>query len=242
MHCLEHDKYRFEELMKMEYYKRLFRGYLNGETAIWEGNTWIIDLLPLSPKLALDALHAYFLAHIQLLPDGRFQGLQDAMALIRAKFIETPQNSLLLSLDPYQFEHVIDALYTEMGYTTTLTQKTYDKGRDVIAEKKGVGEREKMLIQCRRTERSVGVEEVRALLGTVSNEKATKGVFVSTSEFTHEAKKLETENPRLELIGNKDLQVLLNSYFGSNWPKHVDFIISRSLSKLRKNKGAANVA
>lgn len=178
MHCLKHDKDKFERLMEMEYYKRLFKGYLNGKTAIWEGNTWIIDLLPHHPKLALDALHTYFLAHIQLLPDGRFQGLQDAMALIRTKFIETPQSSLLLSLDSYQFEHLIDALYTEIGYTTTLTQRMYDKGRDIIADRKDVGEREKLLIQCRRTERNVGVEEVRALLGVVSNEKATKGVFL----------------------------------------------------------------
>ena len=194
--------------------------------------------MPDRPKLALDVLQAYLVAHFGFLPDGRIDGLLDAMALIRAKFIETPKSSLLLSLDPYQFEVLIQALYEMMGYTTSLTQTTYDRGRDVIAEKEHAGEREKSLIQCRRTERNVGVKEVRALLGVVSNEKANKGVFVSTSEFTPKAKELANENPRLELIGNKDLQVLLNKYFGSKWPKDVDFIISRILSKSKKKSDA----
>lgn len=239
MNLLEQDKGRFDELTEMEYYRRLLRGYFTGE-AIWEGNTWVIDLLPDRPKLALDVLHAYLVAHFQFLPDGRIDGLLHAMTLIRAKFIETPKSSFLLSLNPYQFELLIKALYEMMGYTTTLTQSTYDKGRDVIAEKKHAGEREKLLIQCRRTERNVGVKEVRNLLGVIFNEKANKGVFVSTSEFTPKAKEFANENP-LELIDNKDLQLLLNKYFGSKWPKHVDFIISRSLPKRKTNTSTTGI-
>jgi restriction system protein len=224
----------FERLMEDEFCKRLLKGCLNGKTPPWEGNTWILDLLPDHPKFALDALNAYFLAHIQLLPDGRFAGLEDAMGLIRAKYVQSPKSSLLQSLQPYQFECLIDALYHEMGYSTSLTPKTYNGGRDVIAYKKDPGEREMLLVQCSTSKQKIGVEAARALLGVVSHEKATKGVFVSTSEFTREAKKLEKRNPRLELIGNKDLQQLLNEYFGSNWPKHVDFIISDSMLKMRR--------
>jgi restriction system protein len=84
------------------------------------------------------------------------------------------------------------------------------------------------------------VEEARALLGVVSNEKATKGVLVSTSEFTSEARKLEKDNRRLELICNKDLQILLNKYFGPKWPQYVDSIIARSSTKKRNNLGPEN--
>ena len=235
MHCMKHDKEHFNKLMKHEYFKRLLNGYFNKKVIVWEGNTWIIDLLPHDPKIALDALYAYFLAHIQLLPDGRLSGLDEAMALIRAKFINVSHpSSLLLELDPYQFEHLIDALYSEMGYDTILTQKTHDGGRDVIAEKKGICESEKLLVQCKRQKKNVGVTEIRALLGIVSNEKATKGVLVTTSEFTAPAKKFANENARLELVGQKDLQQLLNKFFGSKWPTHLDFIISNSLSRNRK--------
>ncbi len=236
MYWLGHDKDRFEKMMEIEYYRRLL-GSFNGKTTIWEGNTWIIDILKISPKLALDALQAYFLAHIQLLPDGRFQGLQDALAIIREKFIHTPKSSLLLDLESYQFEHLIESLYMEMGYETTLTQMTHDKGRDIIAEKKDIGKKEKLLIECKTSQKNISVKEVRALLGVVSSEKATKGVLISNSEFTAPSKKFEKENRNLELIGNKELQVLLNSYFGSNWSQRIDFIISRSLSKLRKKTG-----
>lgn len=232
IYCMGQDKDTFNKLMEIEYYKRLLKGFFNRKEPIWEGNTWVIDLLPHSPKLALDALYAYFVAHIQQLPDGRWDGLNDAMALIRAKFIELVHPiSLLLSLDPYQFEHLIDTLYTEMGYVTSLTPRTHDKGRDIIAIREEVGEKEKLLIQCKRTKNSVGVKEARALLGIVSNEKATKGVLVSTSKFTGQAKKFVEENSRLELIGDKELQILLNKFLGPKWPTHIDFIISKSLSK-----------
>jgi restriction system protein len=127
MDCLANDTERYEKLKEMEYYKRLEKGFLTN-IPIWEGNTWIIDLLPDYPKLALEVLHAYFIAHIQQLPDGRVDGLQDAMALIRAKFIQEPNSEILLTLDPYQFEHVVDSLFMEMGYSTVLTRRTYDGG------------------------------------------------------------------------------------------------------------------
>jgi restriction system protein len=219
-------KDRFLELVQIEHVRRLLV-----ESPAWEGITWVMDLLPENPKLALDALWAFLVCHIQFLPDGRLNGLRDAMSVIRAKFIENPRSSVLSSLDPYQFELLVEALYRRMGYKTTLTQKTYDQGRDVIAEKECAGGREKVLIQCKRKEKNIGVVDVRALLGVVSHEKATKGVLVCTSEFTPEARKMEAQNHRLELIGNKALQPLLNQHLGSNWPLHVDWIISERQSK-----------
>jgi len=234
LYCSQHNKEQYRRLMETEYYKRLLKGYIKGN--VWEGNTWVIDLLPHWPRLALDALDAYLQAHCQFLPDGRLDGLADAMALIRAKFIQTPRSALLSSLNPYRFEHLIDALYMEMGYSTTLTQMTHDGGRDIIAEKSGAAKREKLLIQCRRSRHNIGVDAVRSLLGIVSNEKATKGVLVCTSRFTPSARKLEKENSRLELIDHEDLQQLLNEHLGPAWPNHIDYHIKESLSKTRKSR------
>ena len=87
------------------------------------------------------------------------------------------------------------------------------------------------MIECKRVRNKIGVRAVRSLLGVVSDEKATKGVFICTSTFTSEAKKLERRNPRLELINHDDLQVLLNEHLGPTWPDHVDSIISESMSR-----------
>lgn len=238
MYNLEKDKATFERLMETEYYKRLLRGFLTG-SPIWEGNTWIIDLLPHEPKVALEGLHAYFIAHIQHLPDGRFDGLGEVEALIRAKFIQAPSSEALLTLDPYQFEHLIDSLYMKMGYSTVLTKRTYDGGVDVIATKSTPGSIEKILIQCKHVKKDIGVKEVRALLGVVFDNKANKGIIISSVSFTPAARKLQQNNP-IDLIGNKELQLLLNANFGSNWPLHLDFILSRREAMERLKKQTMN--
>jgi restriction system protein len=120
-----------------------------------------------------------------------------------------------------------------MGYRTELTKMTHDGGRDVIAEQIHSGEKERVLIQCRRTRKNVGVEQIRSLLGIVSNERATKGVFVCTSRFTPAARKLANENRRLELIDHEDLQVLLNEHFGTDWSKYVSEIVGARIEETR---------
>lgn len=229
--CARNNKDQFEKLIKIEFYRRLLRSYIS-KNPPWEGNTWVIDLLPHEPRYAINALHAYLVAHIQLLPDGRAQGLQDAIAIIRAKFIdESHPIEIFKDIDPYQFEHIVEALYYEMGYTTAMTKKTHDGGKDIIAEGKEIGKREKILIQCKKQGKNVNVETTRALLGVVSENKATKGVLVTTAEFTPDSKKLADQNSRIELIGNHNLQRLMNEYFGPKWPIHIDYRISESIKR-----------
>ena len=231
LECAKNHKKKFVTLTKIEYYKRLLRSYINKEP-FWEGITWVIDLLPHEPKHAINSLNAYLFAHIQSLPDGRSQGLLDAIAIIRAKFIEASHpKEIFEDIDPYQFEHIIEALYYEMGYTTTMTKRTHDGGKDIIAERTKVGKRERVLIQCKKQGKNVNVDKTRALLGVVSDNKATKGVLVTTAEFTPDSKKLANQNSRIELIGNYNLQRLMNEYFGLKWPIRIDYIISESIKR-----------
>lgn len=231
--CREDSKRAAEILKKVPYYRRLVISVKSkGRIPIRNGITWVLDLLPDYPKQALDALESYFLAHAYSLPNGRINGLSDAMAIIRARyfFLRHPED-ILNSLEPYQFEHLIDELFYEMEYKTTLTQKTYDGGRDIIAEKIKPGFREKNLIQCRRTKKNVGVDALRSLLGVVSDEKATKGTLVTSAEFTPKAKALYKRNSRLDIIGHKNLQVLLNKHLGASWPRRLDYFISNSIKR-----------
>lgn len=224
----------FEYVTATEHLKNLFRSiFSRQELPAWEGNTWIIDLLPDNPRLAIYALQAYLVSHFSYLPDGKIDGMLDAITLIQAKFIDTRRNFRLFSADPRQFEQLVSTLYRRMGYKTELTKMTHDGGRDIIAEQVQSGEKERLLIQCKRTGKNVGVGQVRCLLGVVSNERATKGVFVCTSRFTPAAKKLADENRRLELIDHEDLQMLLNAHFGTSWSKYVLQIVSDRIAETK---------
>jgi restriction system protein len=102
------------ELLQTEYCRRLILSAAGSEEVQpWEGITWVLDLCSWYPKAAIEALSAYLLAHAQLLPDGRYVGLQDALQIIRARYIGTPSTNseklaLLMELTPRQFECVVE--------------------------------------------------------------------------------------------------------------------------------------
>jgi restriction system protein len=121
----------------------------------WEGITWVLDLCPWRPKEALAALSAYLLAHIQFLPDGRIDGLSDALEIIRARYIGNPETNrekvcLLLDLPPRQFECLVERTYKALGYRTRLTPPQKDGGRDILAEHSKPSRREELRIECKR--------------------------------------------------------------------------------------------
>jgi restriction system protein len=67
------------------------------------------------------------------LPDGRINGIFDAMEIIRAKCIERPRSaegaiSILVKEPPRTLEHLVERLYFAMGYKTILTPRQKDGG------------------------------------------------------------------------------------------------------------------
>ncbi len=206
----------FQDLRQTEYYKRLMR-YEKDKYNVWEGLTWVLDLLPHFPNEALRALDAYFLANCQFMPDDYLVAFGDWSTIIRAKFVEVevPQQ-IFLEMLPREFEYLIAELYQRMGYNTSVTKSSYDGGVDVIAKKGKTGKREIILIQCKRYRNKIGVNEIRTLNGVRSHYKANKAVLVTCTDFTREAKKLADKNP-VELIGLSDLTTLLNLHLGTQW-------------------------
>lgn len=103
------------------------------------------------------------------------------------------------SLDPTVFEEVVAALAQLDGYHTTLTKRSHDGGIDVRAERGG---NELLLFQCKkfRPDHKVSVDVVRALRGVTQTENATRGILVTTSEFTSAASK-EIEKSRFCIEG-----------------------------------------
>jgi restriction system protein len=234
-HLREHDPESFEKAKRRDFVRRLLDVGAKREPT-WQGITWTLDLLPHWPMTAIEALDAYLLAHVQQLPDGRIDGLQDAQAIIRAMYIGNPVSAaekleLVYQLGDRRFEHLVESLYDAMGYETALTSAKMDGGRDVIAVRKTPGEKQRVLVECKLRQRPIGVEFARALLGVVSNERSSKGVIVTASRFTRGARELADENSRLELIGWNELLPLLDGYLGSSWGRLIDRLLATSVAR-----------
>jgi restriction system protein len=213
-------------------YARLHKAYPNVPPP-WEGVTWILDLLPNNPRAALNVLDSYFSAHCLYLPDGRMIGIYDATRVIRAKCIERPRSpeaatQLLLSEPPSTLEHLVERLYSALGYNTTLTPRQKDGGYDVLAEKTVAGQRALLHVECKRWNQNVGVPILRSLLGVVSDSKATNGVCATTSDLTATAKAFVERNPRLDYITGPELVEMFNEHFGPSWYNEIDRLVLES--------------
>jgi restriction system protein len=203
------------------------RRFFSPNSPNWEGLTWILDLLPHSPNLAIEVIKAYL---IHDLPDFRYQGLVDTISIITTRYLEKKHpRELFLQLQPHEFEWLVEAVFKKKGYDTVLTQQTHDGGIDIIAKKNDIGGKELALIQCKRYRHKITINEVRNLYGVVCSEKATKGFLVSSSEFTPPAKKFVLQNPSIELIDWKDLVKLLNQNLGANWNSRIHIIFSEKM-------------
>jgi restriction system protein len=215
------DGFMREYRLRLAWYRLMNRGRPH------PGVRWVLDLLGYNPKGAIDAIGAYLQAHFQVLPDGRVDGLLDAMAVVRARWLSESEEGResLLALSPRELEQIVAALYARRGYTTTLTPPQRDGGRDVVAVRSDPGEAARVLVECKMYTRPVGVEIVRSLLGVVSDEHANKGVVVTVSRFTRAARALEQANSRVELIDGDSLLRLLSQTFGTTWFRDRDRII-----------------
>lgn len=98
----------------------------------------------------------------------------------------------LMSTTSRQFEEIVAEIFHGFGFRVELTAATRDGGRDVIAVGNEKIAATKYLIECKRyaAQNKVGVQPVRGLLGVVQDERATKGIIVTTSAFTTPAEEL----------------------------------------------------
>ena len=204
-----------------------------GHPPPWEGNTWIAELLPDKPKLALQGLEAYVHAYRWHFSDNQIWGHDDVEQLIRAKFIGLPGSNpeairALHDAGWRKLECLVERMYFQMGYDTELTPPTSDGGRDVIAKKSGTGAKEVVLIDCKLYTRTINVKEARTILGTMNDYRATKGVIVSTGLFSEGAHDFAARNP-IELIDGDHLIPLMNHHLGSKWALRIDHLAREAL-------------
>ncbi|SHF27099.1 restriction system protein [Thermoanaerobacter uzonensis DSM 18761] len=100
----------------------------------------------------------------------------------------------LKEVDSYKFEEIVLDLLIKMGYggskeeAKERTQKTNDEGIDGIINEDKL-RLDKIYIQAKRwKDRPVGRPDVQAFAGALDGHGASKGIFITTSNFTKEAK------------------------------------------------------
>ena len=89
-----------------------------------------------------------------------------------------------------------------------LTQQTRDGGSDIIVTYSLGGMPYLVLIECKKysPNNKVGVSLVRSFLGVQMDQKANKGVIVTTSTFTRDARVFaERQNHLITLLDYNDL-------------------------------------
>jgi restriction system protein len=113
-----------------------------------------------------------------------------------------------------RFEHLIGDLFEkEFGDEgeVNVTQASQDGGIDAIAHDPDPLRGGKIVIQAKRYTQTVGVAAVRDLYGTAMSEDATKGVLVTTSEFSASAHDFAQGKP-IQLLNGDDLLRLLDRH------------------------------
>jgi len=122
----------------------------------------------------------------------------------------------LAQLSGPQFEVWIGSLLERFGFRTEVTQASGDGGIDIVAtlDRPLIGGR--YLVQCKRytPDALVGVPAVREFYGTlVADRGAVKGLFITTSGFTVQAREFAKTLP-MELIDGPTLRALLEAVGG----------------------------
>jgi restriction system protein len=114
--------------------------------------------------------------------------------------------NIIYQLDGRKWEEIVAGAYKKAGFDeVTLTPRSGDYGRDVIAVKRGLGTvRVIDQIKAYKPGHLVTADDVRALMGVLQGDGASKGFLTTTSEF---APKIQTDPlivpfipSRLELI------------------------------------------
>ncbi len=119
--------------------------------------------------------------------------------------------ALLDAMGGHEFEDVVEQLLSKMGFHIEGRKAAADGGIDMVATKMDAIVGGKFIIQCKRFTGSVGNSVIRDLYGVVHSESANKGVLITNSTFTKDARSFAEGKP-IELIDGAKLQDLLHQH------------------------------
>lgn len=146
--------------------------------------------------------------------------LEDAAAQLNANLADELLSEIM-KMSPYDFEGIVVKLLIKMGYGTleenkeAVTQKSGDEGIDgvVSADKFGF---DSIYIQAKqwKPESVVGRPEIQKFLGALAGQGASKGIFITTAQFTKEAIAFAAKqlHSKIVLVAGKQLAKLMIEY------------------------------
>lgn len=125
----------------------------------------------------------------------------------------------VLDMSPNFFEKLVLDLLLNMGFGSRnkdmalVTPTSHDNGVDGIIPEDALG-LDKIYIQAKRyTDNPVGKPEIHKFIGALEEQKASKGVFITTSKFTIGAKEtVEKASKKIVLIDGKSLADYMIEY------------------------------
>ena len=119
---------------------------------------------------------------------------------------------------PSFFERLVVDMLIKMGYGGSrkeagkVTRASGDGGIDGIINEDKLG-LDTIYIQAKKWEGSVGRPEIQKFVGALAGQGAKKGIFITTSSFTKEAREYQPKNDtKIVLIDGQDLANLMIEY------------------------------
>jgi restriction system protein len=138
------------------------------------------------------------------------EALEQAYESIRAE-ITSDLLARLKTVSPAFFEGLVVELLLKMGYGRSRADagraigSSGDEGIDGIISEDRLG-LDTIYLQAKRWEGSVGRPEIQKFVGALHGKRARKGVFITTSTFSPDAKQyVEHIDPRVVLIDGQQL-------------------------------------
>ena len=137
---------------------------------------------------------------------------------ILTSHLETDLLSKIAKNSPTFFEELVAKLLLAMGYGGSENDilqnrgKSGDEGIDGIIKQDVLG-LDKIYIQAKRWSGNVSRPEVQKFVGAVHGQNANRGVFITTSAFTNEAREYANNiNSNIILVDGKMLAKLMIEY------------------------------
>ena len=124
-------------------------------------------------------------------------------------------------ISPYEFEKLVVRLLIKMGYgdmeenKDAVTKKSDDEGIDgiVSADKFGF---DSIYIQAKqwKSDNSIGRPEIQRFLGALAGQGASKGIFITTSQFSKGAVEFASKqlHSKIVLVDGRQLAKLMIEY------------------------------
>lgn len=116
---------------------------------------------------------------------------------------------LMFDMNPYRFEKLVVDLLFAMGYggsreeAAQVTQKSNDGGIDGMINEDRLG-LDVIYVQAKRyqAESTIGRKEVQSFVGALAGKQASKGVFITTSDFKKTAIEYAQNVPQKVILIN----------------------------------------